>query len=110
MDGSSVLTASSDSNEAIHPYHPRFVDELRARGVYLADFDERNTPKDLDELKAALFCKRDSPEPDERAANVFRQLVEKVGNETGVTQHLLPKVLPVIEQVLLNDDDATVAN
>jgi hypothetical protein len=110
MDASSLLTASSDSNEAITPYHPRFIDELRARGVCLADFDEGNSPENLDELKAGLFRDRDSPDPDEGTVNVFRQLVEKAGNETGVTQHLLPKVLPVIEQALLNDDDATVAN
>jgi hypothetical protein len=110
MDASSLLTASSDSNEAITPYHPRFIDELRARGVCLADFDEGNSPENLDELKAGLFRDRDSPDPGEGTVNVFRQLVEKAGNETGVTQHLLPKVLPVIEQALLNDDNATVAN
>ena len=64
----------------------------------------------MNELSNILDHQGGSPQPSPAEIKLFRKMVDRLTNEMGTTIHLLPKVLPIIDDILLSDTECTVSS
>ena len=101
--------ASTHSDRSVKPTDSEYEALLNERGVF-PNSDMVLEPSNLEDITRALASTRNSPGPDDITAKNFPKRVLKSGNEGGIMQGLLPKVLPIIEHFWDSKDNAHPVN
>ena len=101
-------TSSRRKDDKIGPDHPQFWMHLKARNVLFAS-PTVDRPSNWKELQTTISQERKSPEPDDNTTEFFRTGIQRSANERGALQHMLPKLLPILDIWTAGDSEAFVA-
>ena len=109
MGSRSERSGSSERADSLSAYNPRFTDELERRNIHFADHQDVPQPQNLVNIVEVIDKREENAPHLGLQARNYRKILDTSGNEADVIQSLVPKVLPV-EEIRLSDNECTIAN
>ncbi|MCJ1278394.1 hypothetical protein MMC21_006209 [Puttea exsequens] len=103
---SSMASDNTEESKAttayINAYDPGYETALNDRFVFLYKGKPKAVPKDVAEIRAAVFAMNKGPKPPKENAGLVRSLLSEISGEPEMVSQILPKVVP-LEQLQMND-------